>query len=173
MPGLLAETDGRLRIHECEGTGYRHALMEAVDLRMLFPIAALAFVRRIPDAAWRPAETAYRAVLTPVFPTIANDDSYARALSAASVFRAISGSLWNNELSLQWALTAVDDPRVDHVRRVRLARHDAFVQTADEFGVLPHLRRYFSDLASRLRERWAGAADALPLFPAFAAGESE
>jgi len=166
IPTNLAETGGRLRLHDCEESGLRHALLEGVNLRMLFPTCGLKFVRRFPEAVWRPAEAAYRAALAAICPAVAADESYARALTAASVFRALSGSLWG-ELSLGWALTADDDPRVDHVRRCRLARYDAFVQTAAEFDRLPHLRRYFIDLASSLRERWPGAADELALYPAF------
>lgn len=167
VPGLLAETNGRLRLQECEESGPRHALIEGVNLRMLFPTMGLAFVRRFPETAWRSAEAAYRAVLAPVCRTVADDDSYIRARTAASVFRAMSGSLWNTPLSLQWALATNDHPHVDHTRRVRLARYDAFVQTATEFNRLPNLRRYFSDLASSLRQRWPNAADELPFFPAF------
>ena len=167
VPGLLAETNGRLRLQECEESGPRHALFEGVNPRMLFPTMALAFVRRFPEMVWRSAEAAYRAVLAPVSHTIADDASYASALTAASVFRAMSGSLWNIPLSLQWALASNDHPHVDDVRRVRLARYDAFVQTATEFDCLPNLRRYFSDLASSLRQRWPNAADELPFYPAF------
>src|SRR5260221_10691118 len=166
IPGNLAETGSRLCLHDCEESHLRHALLEGVNLRMLFPTCGLAFVRQLPETAWRPAEAAYRAALTTVCPALLDEGRYARELPAASVFRALSGSLGGGELSLQWALTA-DDPRVEQVRRVRLARYDAFVNTSTEFGLLPHLRRYFSDLASSLRDRWPGAADELAFFPAF------
>ena len=169
VPGLLSETDGQLRLQECRESGPRHALLEGVNLRMLFPTMALAFVHRFPEIVWRSAEAAYRASLAPVCRTVANEASYARALTAASLFRSLSGSLWNNPTSLQWTLVTNDNhPHVNHVRRVRLARYDAFVSTAGEFNHLPNLRRYFSDLASSLRSRWPNAADELPFFPAFA-----
>ena len=79
----------------------------------------------------------------------------------------MSGSLWNTPFSLQWALVNNENPHVNDVRRVRLARYDAFVQTSIEFNRLPSLRRYFRDLASSLRERWPEAADELPFYPAF------
>jgi len=170
VPNNLAETNGRLRLHDCEESHPRHALLEGVTLRMLFPSQGLKFVRRFPDAVWCPAEAAYRAILADVCPVVADDEAYARALTAASVFRALSGSLRDGPFSLQWALSAIDDPRVDHVRRVRLARYDAFVRTADEFDLWPNLRRYFSKLASSLRELWPGAADTLDFYPAFESG---
>lgn len=99
VPHNLADTHGRLCLHACEESWPRHAPLEGVTLRMLFPSQGLKFVRRFPDVVWRPTEAAYRAIRADAYPALANDASYARALTAASVFRSLSGSLGGGPLS--------------------------------------------------------------------------
>lgn len=166
-PNNLIESAGRLCLYDFEAATLHPALLEGANLRLHFPTMGLKFTHRLPEAAWRLAEAAYRAALAEGCPAAADEARWANALLAAC-------ALWTlacvqGHLSIEWALTA-DHPHIDHLRQCRLARFDSFVQTAAEFNRLPHLARACAEAAAQLREHWPGAREPLAVYPAFING---
>ena len=163
-PNNLLEKDGRLCLYDFEAASWQPALLEGANLRMYFPTMGLKFTHRLPESAWRPAETAYRAALIEGCPAAANDAHWADTLVAACAYWTLA--YVQGPLSIEWALTA-EHPHLDHIRQCRLARFDTFAQTAAEFDRLPHLARFCTAVTTHLRARWPDAVEPLPLFPAF------
>lgn len=155
--------DGRLRLFDFEGGGFRHALLDAAYLRLALPSCWC--VNRLPAGLVPRLEALYRAALVRGCPAAADDARYESGLVDACA----AWLIWS--VSWQWQETPDADRRLGPttfrqsiLRRLRL------------FGAMPaaHRRRpALAALARRLgavlRRRWREVPP-MPLYPCFRPG---
>lgn len=161
----IIERQGRLQLLDFEAGRFRHALYEGAFLRMHFPTSGLLYVRRIPDAVWRQAETAYRETLSVFLPAVKDDACFGPAITAACAFWVLSFyAVWLERASDE----GIDADRLAHLRRCLIMRGELFAATTREFHCMPQLGEYVVSVVSRLRAQWQPTDCELPLYPAFA-----
>lgn len=155
-----------LKLIDFENGAFRHALLDAVYGRMLFPTCWQ--VGQLPHSLVQQMEAAYRAELVPGCPEAADEKRFAQELVHACAYWVLLLCQFNT-LSLlfrrdqRWG-TATMRQRV-------LARFAQFAQTTAEFGYLEALGQVFAALASHLRGSWPEEAAQLPLYAAFRSAE--
>ncbi len=149
-----------LRLIDFEFGGFGHAFLDAAYGRMLFPSCWCA--NRLPQDLVSRTEAVYRAELVKGCPEVQEDRIFEAALATACGFWLLS------TLSRQLP-NAVEADRTWGIATVRqrlLARLEAFIATAEEFGQLPALRGMASRLLEVLHKAWPETPP-LPLYPAF------
>jgi hypothetical protein len=170
-------TAERIRLFDFEFSGFRHALMDGVNFRHLFPWRAY----RLPDAHLRRIEAAYRAELSWGCPEASDDAIYGREFAAArahwticTVGGHLSGAI-GGDSALQedgyWEgeLTEAERAIKPTVRQRVLILLETLAETADEFGQLPSVGAAARTMAGGLRAHWQPAEFELPIYPAFRA----
>jgi hypothetical protein len=151
-----------LKLIDFENGTFRHALLDAVYGRMLFPTCWQVY--QLPNHLIQQMEAAYRAELIPGCPEAADETRFAQELVHACAYWVLLLCQFNT-LSLllrhdqRWG-TATMRQRV-------LARFAQFAQTTEEFGYLEALGHVFAALANHLQDRWQAESIQLPLYPAF------
>ena len=160
-PDNMFFVDGRMRLIDFEFGRFDHALVDAAYARMMFPTCWCA--NRLPGDVVAQAERVYRAELVAGCPEAQDDRVFETALVCACASWLLT--------TLEWLLE--DGLKEDHewgiatIRQRLLARPEAFIATAEEFGQLTALRGTASRLVQVLRQRWPDVTP-LPLYPAFA-----
>lgn len=161
--------DGKLRLIDFEGGQYRHALLDGVYGRMLFPTCWC--VAGLPEELPGRMERAYRAELARGCPEALDDGIFACAVCAACVFwvldwchavplaRLITQDLEQPESFKQWQL-ATGRQRI--FTRLRIA-----AETAEELGRFEALGTTFSAMCVKLRTLWPASDRDMTLYPAF------
>jgi hypothetical protein len=152
----------QLRLIDFEFGRFGHALLDATYGRMLFPTCWCA--NRLPRVVVTQMEAAYRAALIRGCPEAQEDRVFEATLVSACAFWVFNTLSWQLEGVLQedrtWGIATV--------RSRLLARLEAFIATADDFGYLPAMRGTASRVLEVLRTRWPETPP-LPLYPAFRA----
>jgi hypothetical protein len=150
-----------VRLIDFEVGALRHALVDGVCGRMLFPTGSTVY--RLPPTALHGMEVAYRAALATGCPAAADDVQYARAVAVGCAFWALVVCRWYDLPGL------LREDRVWGTATLRqrvLLRLDAAAR-ATEAGGFPALGATFAALAARLRTLWLPEVDELALYPAF------
>jgi ankyrin repeat protein len=153
--------DGKLRLFDFETGGFRHALLDAVYGRIVFPSCWC--VNRLPAHVVPMMEAAYRAQLVPACPAAADDDCFHRELVHACAAWLILNGIWllDNAHGDDWRWG------ISTWRQRVLVRLDALADATEQFDHLPAMGATARRCAQRLREIWPPEADAMPLYPAF------
>lgn len=158
------DDSGRCTLLDFESGHFDHALLDAVNLRMGFPTEGMAFSSRIPRAAWRPAEAAYRTALATRCTEAADTQVYGPVFVAACAF-------WAMAFCGSWLPDVLADDLPEfkrtRLRQCAITRMEAFVEATHEFGGLPALGETFAALLVKLKSRWPPEAQELPLYSAF------
>jgi hypothetical protein len=153
--------DGRLRLLDFETGGFRHAMMDAVYGRIIFPTCWCA--NRLPPHAAPMMEAAYRAELARSCPAVEDDKRFRQELLHACASWLLCSGTWMLEKSLaadhQWGISSW--------RQRVLVRLDAMADSAEQFDYLLAMGATARRCTARLRELWPAEADAMPLYPAF------
>ena len=150
-----------VRLIDFEVGAPRHALVDGVFGRMLFPTESTVY--RLPPPTLHRMEAAYRAALVPGCPAAADDAQYARAIAVGCAFWALVVCRWYDLPGL------LREDRVWGTATLRqrvLLRLDAAARAA-EAGDFPALGATFAAIAARLRALWPPEVDELALYPAF------
>jgi ankyrin repeat protein len=159
-------SDGRLRLLDFETGGFRHALLDAVYGRILFPTCWC--VNRLPAHIAPMMERAYRARLVEGCPAAADDRRFQRELVHCCAYWLITNGIWMLGQSLdgdwRWGISTW--------RQRVLLRLDALADVTEEFGHLPAMGDTARRCTARLREIWPPETDAMPLYPAFRGEEA-
>ena len=150
-----------VRLFDFEGARFGHALIDATYARILFPTCWCC--NRIPQPVVVKMEAAYRAELIRGCPTAADDRLFTQALGDVCGFSMLEWLRhWSSPTTSledrQWGLASI--------RTRVLARLEAFINTATEFDLLPHLRHVAGQLLAMLQARWS-EVEPMPLYPAF------
>lgn len=154
--------EGRVRLFDFTGPGYRHAFSDALYGRVPFPTCWC--VNRLPAHVAPMMEAAYRAELVRGCPEAADDTRFYRELVHCMAAWLIFGRNWRLENARgdddwQWGISTW--------RQRVLVRLDALAQTTDELGHLPAMGETARRCTGALRAIWPPDADAMPLYPAF------
>ena len=150
-----------VRLIDFEVGAPRHALVDGVCGRMLFPTESTVY--RLPPTVLHRMEAAYRAALATGCLAAADDAQYARAIAVGCAFWALVVCRWYDLPGL------LREDRVwgtATLRQRALLRLDAAAQVA-EAGDFPALGATFAAIAARLRALWPPEVDELALYPAF------
>lgn len=155
-----------LKLIDFENGAFRHALLDAVYGRMLFPTCWQ--VGRLPHGLVQQMEAVYRAELVPGCPEAADETRFAQELVHACAYWVLLLCQFNT-LSLllrrdqRWGMTTM--------RQRVLARFAQFAQTTAEFSYLEALGQVFAALANHLQGHWSVEAARLLLYAAFRCSE--
>jgi hypothetical protein len=161
-PDNIVHGSAGLQLLDFEFGDFRHALVDGVYSRILFPTCWS--VNRLPSRIMRDMEHAYRAELSKGCSAATDDSAFSRAVVEGCAYWALTMFDWYSvpQLlgeSIEWGIATVQ-------QRV-LARADLLARTTEEFGYLEGLGATFRTIAARLRARLPIDADAMPLYPAF------
>jgi hypothetical protein len=161
-PDNLVRSSAGLRLLDFEFGDFRHALIDGVYGRILFPTCWC--VNQLPIQMVRSMEQAYRAELSQGCPAAADQATFARAVVEGCAYWALTLFDWYSMPQLlgepvEWGIATVQ-------QRV-LARAELLARTAAEFGYLEALGATFGTIATRLRARLPADLEAMPLYPAF------
>ncbi len=139
---------------------FDHVLLDALYPRMMFPSCWCA--NRLPDDVIMRVETAYRTELAQQCPQAQEDRLFSKAMVEGCAYWLIETLDWQ----LRNALPTDKPWGISTFRARILARLEAFVAVAEEFGHLPAMRGTASRLIELLMKRWP-ETEILPLYPAF------
>ena len=150
-----------VRLFDFEGGRFGHALIDASYARILFPTCWCC--NRIPQPVVMKMEAAYRAELIRGCPAAADDRLFTQALGDVCGFAMLEWLRW-----LQLAPASQEDHQwgLASLRTRVLARLEAFINTATEFDLLPHLCQVAEQLLATLQTRWP-EVEPMPYYPAF------
>ena len=150
-----------VRLFDFEGARFGHALIDATYARILFPTCWCC--NRVPQPVVVKVEAAYRAELIRGCPAAADDRLFTQALGDVCGFAMLEWLRW-----LQLVPTAQEDHQwgLASLRTRVLARLEAFINTATEFDLLPHLCQVAEQLLATLQTRWP-EVEPMPYYPAF------
>jgi hypothetical protein len=159
-PDNVSWTGEALRLIDFEFGGLGHALTDAAYGRMLFPSCWCA--NRLPEDVTARMESVYRAELVTGCPEAQDDRVFEAALAL------VCGAWLLNSLSrsLPRAMEGDSTWGIATLRQRVLARLEAFVATAEEFGQLPAIRGMAAQLLDILQKAWP-ETPSLALYPAF------
>ena len=158
-------TEGKQRLFDFEGGGFRNALMDGVYGRIHFPTCWC--VNRFPPAIPEAMERVYRAELVKGCPEAANDRLFYPAVVEMCAFWVIKTCEEGTAL-----LDLMDSDHtwgISTVRQRVLLRTGIFAELAASLGHLEAVGAAVASLAAVLRARWPAEAGQMPLYPAFAA----
>lgn len=155
-----------LKLIDFENGAFRHALLDAVYGRMLFPTCWQ--VGQLPHRLVQQMEAAYRAELVQGCPEAANETRFSQELVHACAYWVLLLCQFNT-LSLLLRRDQRWGPAT--MRQRVLARFAQFAQTTAEFSYLETLGQVFAALASHLQGQWPAEATQLPLYAAFRSPE--
>jgi hypothetical protein len=159
-PDNVFDSPEQMRLIDFEFGHYGHALVDAVYGRMIFPTCWCA--NRLPRSIVMQMENRYRGELMQGCPQAQEDSVFEGALVTVCGYWLLDTLEWHLERALQ------DDHRwglASHRQRI-LARLEAFMTTADDFGQLSAVYGTAGRLREVLGERWPETPP-LPLYPAF------
>jgi hypothetical protein len=164
---------GGVRFFDFEGACFRHALVDAVVLRYLYPTGGPPW--RLPQEIALQIESAYRSELAQVSLLAQDDSRYEHHMAATSAAWAIIRLARLPKVDVGpdrepwlllppcWAAPAPTRSR----RRQLVAILETCITSADRAGTFEALAVWCADLLDALRERWSEANEELPLYPAF------
>jgi len=157
-----ALVQNRLRFFDLETGGFRHVM---VDAAFLVAHHGALYAGSLPAGVVSAMEEAWRTAVAPDMPAAADTEQFERA-------RAVGSLAWCAGLASR-LLTACGpgQRRGGRLNRVRLL--SLLGATLGVPGVgrsHPRLTKAFEDLHRRLRSRWTGVPERLPLHPAFEEG---
>jgi hypothetical protein len=160
-PDNILLVDGRAVIIDFEFAAFRHALLDAVYPRMVFPSCWCA--NRVPPAIVREFEDRYRSGIAGACPASSDDQQWARGLAVACAGRLIGSFNW----LLPRAIDRNHDWGIATVRQRFVPRLEALVDVSHETGHLPALAALAERAIEALRQRWDPEENELPVFPPF------
>ncbi len=150
-PNNAVLADGRARLVDFEGSGFRHFALEAASLRLAFPVYGYWSV--LPAAVITAMDVAYRAELARGWPGALDDEVYEAAIATGAAVWAIIRAH-----RLPVIAAAGQDPELAVRRRTQIVQtSSSFAEIALRAGRFETLARWFLALADELRERWAEA----------------
>jgi len=150
--------DGSVRLFDFEGSGWRHAAMEAAYCRA--PFCTCWCLARLPAGVTQRMEAAFLAALSP--PDV---DRFADVIALAAVRYTLESLRWFRRYVVE------DRPVGPEGRAPSTGRqylYERLRAVAGQHGRLPALADVAGQLADRMRARWPGTAD-MPLYPAYRA----
>jgi hypothetical protein len=157
-PGNCVRQQGRLRLYDFDGGGFRHGLLEGLAGRLTWGCMS-----GIPADVVRDMDATYRTALQAGCEAAHDDRRYTEALVEAAGRWHIFHVIWR----LPTALERDYLRGLTTLRQQLLAWLDAFVHIVDAYGHAPALGDSSRALARRLRARWPAAVAELPFYPAF------
>lgn len=147
-----------VRLVDFEVGSYRHALLDGVYGRILFPTCWC--VNQLPPRVCDQMEEVYRRELSRGCPEAMDDRLFKRAVVEACAWRLLTtlspGFLTKDQM---WGISTL--------RQRVMVRLDRFAEVSATTGHLQALGATARNLAASLRELWPAEADEMPLFPAF------
>lgn len=155
-----------LKLIDFENGAFRHALLDAVYGRMLFPTCWQ--VGRLPHHLVQQMEAVYRAELVPGCPEAADETRFTQELVHACAYWVLLLCQFNT-LSLLLRRDQRWGPAT--MRQRVLARFAQFAQITAEYGYLEALGQVFAALTSHLQGQWPAESVQLPLYAAFRSAE--
>jgi hypothetical protein len=164
---------GAVRFVDFEGTTFRHALIDAIVLRYLYPTGGPPW--RLPKDMADPIEPAYREALAQACPGALDDADYEGGMAAASAAWTILRMVRLPKVEAgpdrtPWLLVPPgwSAPVPTRSRRRQLvAIIDTFIASARRAGTFETLAAWCESLVDALRARWPEATEEIPLYPAF------
>ncbi len=168
--GLM--TPNGLRLLDFEMAGFGNALVDVVGARMAFPAAYRG--RRAPIASVNALEASYRAEIVAVFPELAEDRVFERALGQACAHWAFVRvwGFWKSYLKNRLdigpdyeAQRGLNPENTAYYRRMVFTYLISFVETANTFGALSELCTIAEQVMDALRQRWP-ELEPWPIYPA-------
>lgn len=163
-PTNVVITDAGARLVDFEGSTYGHTGFDAAFLHFPFPNYS-AHWAVLPVDVVEATDEAYRGALAASIHGAADDATYARMLAFGAAAN-LSVRVQRLPVLARTDQTAHDSWR----RRAQLVQQiEVLVALTHRAEVLPALRRWFTDLAGAMAERWADATSPPPpVYPAFA-----
>ena len=160
-PDNFLRTQSGLWFTDFEMSAFRHALLDGVYGRMMFPGCWCA--SRIPEATVLRMESTYRAELARGCSAAKDDRLFQRGIVDACAF-------WVLEALLRYLKRAISedfDWGISSVRQRITARLRAFLDICEGHEHLQGVRHTFNLLHSRIETTWPTESKELPLYPAF------
>jgi hypothetical protein len=155
---------GTLRLLDFERGTFRHALLDGVYGRILFPTCWC--VNRLPSHLPGAMQAAYRTALAAGCPTATDDRRFGHAVVEACAYWAIEMCEWIVERPAWYApprlLTRDQQWGIATLQQRALVRADVLVDTVAEYRHLEAIGTTFALIAAKLRSLWPSAADAMP-----------
>lgn len=150
--------DHTARLVDFEIGGYRHALLDGVYGRALFPSCWC--TNQLPSRICEEMEEIYRLELARGCPAATDVERFRRMVVEACAWRLLT-TLYPEHLKRDqvWGISTL--------RQRTLARLDRFTEVSAAVGHLKLLGAMAGELAAVLRAQWPSEASEMPVYPAF------
>jgi len=165
--------DGTVRFFDFEEACFRHAFIDAVVLRYLYPTGGPAW--QLPPGITASIESAYRAELAQVYPRVQEDSRYETGMAAACaawmiirMARLLRVDAGPDRDPWQLLPPGWSGPVPMRSRRRQLVSIlETSIVAMNRASAFDGLADWCERVTDTLRTRWPEATDELPLYPAF------